>query len=162
MLRGDADDASFRTAVERTLGPALPVEPNTTSRSMDTLVLWRGPDEWMVVTPPEGAPSAIAALCEALADGAGAVADVSDAYAVITVTGSRARDLIATGCFLDLHPRVFGPGRCAQSHIAQAQVMIHQLDETPAFDIYVDRSFAEYLWRWLDDAALEFRGPSGP
>ena len=28
--------------------------------------------------------------------------------------------------------------------------------EGPVFDIYVLRSFAEYLWAWLEDAAQEY------
>jgi sarcosine oxidase gamma subunit len=26
----------------------------------------------------------------------------------------------------------------------------------PAFDIYVPRSFADYLWAWLEDAGREY------
>jgi sarcosine oxidase subunit gamma len=28
--------------------------------------------------------------------------------------------------------------------------------DTPAYDLYVHRSFADYLWRWLEDAAKEY------
>ncbi|NIO38860.1 MAG: hypothetical protein GTO41_00860, partial [Burkholderiales bacterium] len=31
-----------------------------------------------------------------------------------------------------------------------------QVDEAPSYDIYVHRSFADYLWRWLEDAAQEY------
>jgi sarcosine oxidase subunit gamma len=60
------------------------------------------------------------------------------------------------GCSLDLHPREFGPGRCAQSTLAKAQIILHQLDDGPTYDLYVARSFAEYLWAWLEDASLEY------
>ena len=53
-------------------------------------------------------------------------------------------------------PRQFRPGRCAQTGLARAGVLIHQTGAEPAYDIYVDRSFAEYLWTWLEDAAAEF------
>lgn len=29
-------------------------------------------------------------------------------------------------------------------------------NETPNFEIYVRSSFAEYLWRWIEDAAGEY------
>jgi sarcosine oxidase subunit gamma len=35
-------------------------------------------------------------------------------------------------------------------------VLIHQVDDAPAYDVYVLRSFAEYLWLWLEDAAKEY------
>jgi sarcosine oxidase gamma subunit len=30
------------------------------------------------------------------------------------------------------------------------------VDKAPTFDIYVARSFAEYLWAWLEDAGGEY------
>ena len=74
----------------------------------------------------------------------------------INADRTRARDLLAKGCSLDLHPRVFGRGGCAQSHLAKAQVVLHQVSDEPAFDLYVLRSFADYLWAWLEDAAGEY------
>ena len=64
--------------------------------------------------------------------------------------------MLAKGCPLDLHPRVFGPGHCAQSQIARVNAIIHQRDGSPSYDIVVRRSFADYLARWLDDAAAEY------
>ena len=61
--------------------------------------------------------------------------------------GETARNLIAKGCPLDLHPRVFAAGRCAQSVLAKADVTLHQLDEEPSYDLFVLCSFADYLWR---------------
>ena len=60
------------------------------------------------------------------------------------------------GTSLDLHPGVFGPGRCAQSSIARCHMLLHQTGDAPAYEIYVHRSFSDYLWRWLQDAAREY------
>jgi sarcosine oxidase gamma subunit len=39
-------------------------------------------------------------------------------------------------------------------------VLIHLVDDEPArgpsFDVYVARSFAQYLWTWLEDAGREY------
>jgi len=35
-------------------------------------------------------------------------------------------------------------------------VLIHQVSDAPAYELYVLRSFADYLWRWLEDAAREY------
>jgi sarcosine oxidase subunit gamma len=63
---------------------------------------------------------------------------------------------LAHGCSLDIHPRVFGPGQCAQTLLARVPVIIHQRGDEPSFDIYVQRSLAEYLWSWLEDAAQPY------
>ena len=169
-LRGPAGDAAFAGAVQQALGVALPVEPNTTATAAtstgpgDLTVFWLGPDEWWVVTPG-GGPAMADKLRAALAGQKAAVTDVSESRTCIHVRGSRARDLLAKGCPLDLHPRVFSAGRCAQSHCAKALITLHQVaDEDgggdggggPAYDLYVLNSFAEYLWLWLEDAAREY------
>lgn len=165
-LRGPAGDKAFDAAVKKTLGVALPTEPNTTTAKGDLTVFWLGPDEWWVVTPGDG-PATADKLRAALAGQKAAVTDVSESRTCIHVRGPRARDLLAKGCPLDLHPRVFTAGSCAQSHCAKTMITLHQLADDgsdegddegsgPAYDIYVLNSFSEYLWLWLEDAAREY------
>ncbi len=157
-LRGDAADAQFVSAVSEVLGVAPPLEPNIVAEQGEHALLWLGPDEWLVLTPPDAQGGVLERLRGALADRFGAVTDVSGGQTVITLSGKRAREVLAKGCTLDLHPRAFGPGRCAQSRIAKSAALIRQTDESPAFEIVVRRSFADYLWQWLEDAAREYRG----
>jgi sarcosine oxidase subunit gamma len=84
------------------------------------------------------------------------VVNTTDARTTIRIHGTHARDILMKGCPLDLHPREFGPGQCAQTIVAKADVLIHQRDDVPTYDIYVLCSFARYLWDWLVDAAKEF------
>jgi sarcosine oxidase subunit gamma len=151
-LRGDAADGALAAAVREVLGVELPLEPNTVGRGDDASVLWLGPDEWLAVMPEGHEVRALQALDSALAGTHALVSDVSHARAVVELSGTDARTVLAKGCSLDLHPRAFGPDRCAQSALARAHVLLHQLDETPAFDLYVHRSFMEYAWDWLVDA----------
>ena len=157
-LRGDAGDPAFVAAVERAVGVRPPVVPNTVEGPEDLAVgarlLWLGPDEWLAVS--QDGDDRVTALTEALAGLHAAVADVSDGRAVIALSGPNARDVLAKGCPLDFHTSVFGPGRCAQSHLAKAHVLVHQIEPAPLYEIYVHRSFADYLWRWLEDAAEEY------
>jgi sarcosine oxidase subunit gamma len=69
----------------------------------------------------------------------------------------RARDLLAKGTSIDLHPRLFGPGRCVQTGFAGANIVLRQIDEVPSFEILVPNSFAEHLWSWLEGGAREYR-----
>ena len=154
-LRGDPSDRAFLDAAERELGVGLPLEPNTVARGRDLAVLWLGPDEWLVLAPPERT-GVEADLRQALDGQRHAVVDVSGGQTVVSLSGGRARDVLAKGCTLDLHPRVFGLGRCAQTLIARANVTIWQDDETPSYDLIVRRSFADYLALWLSDASREY------
>ena len=155
-LRGDHAEPAFLEAVASVLGLGLPLEPNTVSEGDPNLALWLGPDEWLVLTPPGRQTEAVEALSTALGETFHAVNDVSGGQTVITISGEHARDVLAKGCTLDLHPRAFGPGRCAQTLVAKASVVIRQLDESPSFDLVVHRSFADYLAQWLEDAAQEY------
>lgn len=69
-----------------------------------------------------------------------------------------AREALAKVCSLDLHPRRFGPGRCAQTLLARCGAILHQLDDAPSYDLLPRRSYAEYLWMLLTDAIAEFGG----
>lgn len=156
-LRGDPADSAFVQAVEAVLGLALPVQPNTVAGSQDRIALWLGPNEWLLMTPPDGEVELIDALRKSLTDLFAAVTDVTGGQTIISVKGPLARDLLAKGCPLDLHPRIFGPGQCAQTHIAKTAALIRPRDgEPPVFEIIVRRSFADYLWRWLEDGAAEY------
>ena len=156
VLRGDSAGAEFRSAVSAVLGLDPVVEPLTAVRKRDVSLLWLGPDEWLVVTPDRRAERIERGLRDALEGQHAALTDISHGRTVLVLSGPDARVVLAKGCPLDFHPRVFGPGRCAQSRLAKCQVLIHQTDEAPAFDIYVQRSFAQYAWTWLEDAGQEF------
>ncbi len=155
-LRGDAGHEGFLEAVANAVGVAPPTEANTVAAAGKNAILWLGPDEWLVATPPGAERALAAALNEALDGRHVAVTDTTDARTVIRLHGVRARDVLMKGCPLDLHARAFGPGQCAQTLIAKADVLIHQRDDAPTWDIYVACSFARYLWDWLVDASREF------
>ncbi len=60
------------------------------------------------------------------------------------------------GVSLDLHPREFRVGQCAQTGLSRANVLLHLIDDVPTFEIYVLKSFSDYLWRWLEKVAQDF------
>ena len=156
VLRGDAADAGFRDAVAAVLGLEPVVEPLTAARRRDVSMLWLGPDEWLVVTPDRRLERIERTLRDALEGRHAALTDVSHGRAVLVLSGPDARAVLAKGCTLDLHPREFGPGRCAQSRLAKCQALIHQATDAPEYEIHVQRSFAQYAWTWLEDAGREF------
>jgi hypothetical protein len=35
-------------------------------------------------------------------------------------------------------------------------MLLHQINEIPTYEVFVNRSVSDYAWRWLEDAALEY------
>ena len=138
-------------------GVPLPMQPNRVAAMRELRTLWLGPDEWLVTAPQGVASDLFGRLTRALAGRPAAVHDLSASRAAIEVAGARARDLLAKGCGLDLHPRAFGPGQCAQTVFAKLPVILDQLSPAPLYRLFVRRSSARWLVQWLIDAADEFR-----
>jgi sarcosine oxidase subunit gamma len=159
-LRGDPAERAFMTGVGRVLDLLLPTEPNTTASKGTVTGLWLGPNQWLLTCPADDVGLFMNTLRQALADSHTALTDVSDGRIALTLAGPSARDVLAKGCPLDLHPRAFKTGQCAQSLLAKADVLLHlRSDDLPSgltFDVYVARSFAPYLWSWLEDAGREY------
>ncbi len=161
-LRGETE-APFLGAIEQAFGFVLPLNAPETAREGDLEALWLGPNEWLIVGPDQdgaGGEHLAVQFRRALQGQHAAVTDVTESYTVIGVEGARAREVLQKGTGLDLHPRSFRPGHVAQTLLARADVIIHRIGPR-AYDLYVRRSFAEYLWRWLEDAGLEYGAAVG-
>jgi sarcosine oxidase subunit gamma len=134
-------------------GLPLPLRPNRVAMRGSLRVLWLGPDEWLVVALGDAGADLPALLARAVARRRAAISDLSSSRAVIEIGGIAARDLLAAGCGLDLHPRAFHAGQCAQTLFARVPVILDQLDEEPHYRLLVRRSYARWLCDWLVDAA---------
>ncbi len=147
-LRGSPGDEQFLQAVQSTLGQPLPTIANTFTAGENTQ-FWLGPDEWLLVTGP-GKENGIAVQLEkSLSGQCHSLVDVTGGQILIRLRGSQVRKVLAKGCTLDLHPRAFKVGQCAQTTLAKTSMLIALVDDTPTFDIIVRRSFAEYAALWL-------------
>ena len=151
-LRGELTDAAFVGAVESVLGCKPPAKANTIAQGNGCDVLWLGPDEWLVRSLEARAATLETKLRVAFDGAYAAAVDVGSGYTVVEVSGERVRDVLARGCPLDLHPRLFARGQCAQSHFFKASIVLIPTGDN-AFDIVVRRSFADYFCRILLDAA---------
>jgi sarcosine oxidase subunit gamma len=152
-LRGAWSDA-FASAVQQTLGVNIPATSPGTAKSDDLTALWMGPDRWWLVADSAVLPS-VNELHQKLAAFNAAVVEVGDAFVAVKIAGPNSRDVLAKGCTIDLHPRAFKTGSVVQTNLAKAQIALYQLDEI-TYQIFARRSFAEYLWTWLEDAGIEY------
>jgi sarcosine oxidase subunit gamma len=137
--------------------PPLPTTPSTSVEGPDATVIWFGPQEWLVTSTSQAAEALEAQLREVTTEHGGAAVDVSAQRTTVRLRGAHARDVLAKGCSLDLHPAVFGPGAAAQTMLGLAAVVLIPLDDKGTdYRILVRSSFAGYLADWLIDAAEEF------
>lgn len=147
MVRRGRDEA-FAAAMARGFGMA----PPATCRSATGAVtaIWIQPGAFLLTSPESGLAARTAAVFDAIA----AVEDQSHGRTTLTIAGSAARDILARGCRIDLHPRVFGPGCAVTTPIAQIGCLLHQTDDAPTFELTVAATLAEPFFHWLVEAGL--------
>lgn len=155
-VRGNADNAEFQAGIKRCLHLELPLAPNTTSSNAQHILFWLGPNEWLLHCPEDTQAEVESTLRQEVSGLHAAVTDVTDYYAVIRLSGAKAREVLAKGTPFDVHPKIFTRGECAQTCFAHASILLHCVDDSPIFDLQVRWSFAEYLWQYLLDAAREY------
>lgn len=142
-------------AVGVALGFALPTRPKTSAVGEGIAALWLGPDEWLLlddraIPEDEGAPGTMSA---ALADVPGiSVVEVSHRNAGIAVEGRAAEAIVAAGCPQDLRLRSFPVGAASRTVLSKAEIVLWRTGEE-RFEIECWRSFADYVWAFLEEAA---------
>ena len=122
-LRGQRSNPAFGPTVKKVVGAALPGVNKTSGKSEGVHVLGLGPDEWLIITPTGEETGLQANLRKALADFHAAATLTGESMTVIRLAGAHARGVLAKGCPVDIHPRVFGPGprfigSCTRRHSA--------------------------------------------
>ncbi len=152
-LRGNG--AMFHAAVERVLGVALPTASGERAVAGERVAIWMGPDEWLIQSTQDMAADLERGFREALGSQYYAVVDVSSGYTVIDIEGANVRAVLASGCPLDLHPRAFVEGQCAQTHFFKAGITLCRNGDD-RFQVILRRSFAEYGCLMLLDAAQPY------
>jgi methylglutamate dehydrogenase subunit D len=142
----------FEEHVRACCGAGLPVELHRGLTSGDShLVRITQHQYWWIAARSDS----MIRLARELPAAAGTVTMLSAGRVRLRITGSQARDVLAKGISLDLHPAVFQVGRGAQTGLHHTGVFLERVGDD-SFEIYVQRTYAESIWEWLIDAALPF------
>jgi heterotetrameric sarcosine oxidase gamma subunit len=163
VVRGDIGFASVNAkrdkraalvaAVETAFGLALPDGARRTTVGALTFA-GTGPAQW--IASAEGAEAAgLATRLRGRLGPFATVTDQSDARLVLQLSGAQARDVLAKGVPIDLHPKVFKVGDVAVTQAAYTGVQIDRLDEA-TYQLATPRSTAGSFWSWLSASAAEF------
>ena len=150
-LRGDLADAGFAAALEAATGCAVP-DVRRSSEAGDNRALWMSTDEVLVFCDWPSAPGMVATFMEKAGDAHVLALDVSDARAVFRIEGAKAWRVLAKGAPVDLAPGQFEIGDVRRTRIATVAAGIVKTGDE-AFEVFCFRSYAAYLWNWLNVGA---------
>lgn len=156
-FNGRHDEAA--AAIGKALGIECSTRPGDCSADEHTQIVWNGPNSWMIICQDEQAgrsPGELLATLEKAVGELGAVVDQSHGRCGLRLSGARAREVMAKNTAIDLHPRAFGPGRCAMTSVAHMNATVVQVDETPTYDLFVIRSLARSFAHAIEHACQEF------
>jgi len=158
ILRVRKDKAALETAVGAILGLEL---PSTLSSSFidkgsdGALCLrWMAPDVWLLSCPVENAYAIEISLREKLGDASIAIVNVSGGFTVLELQGPHANDVLKKSTAYDTHPDNFAVGKVVNTVFAKAQVTMRCIGPEHV-ELVVRRSFADYVWHWIQVAAVE-------
>ena len=154
-LRGNPQDPAFAQAVQQALDLPLPVAACSSIANAQLRVVWVGPDDWFVIGAAGEQESIAQRLRAALSGQHYSVSDVSGGYFMVSLAGVQARDVLAQGCPLDLHPSVFKPGQSAGTLFFKVGIYLWQRDTTPTFEMLVRRSFIDHFWQLINHCTLD-------
>jgi sarcosine oxidase, subunit gamma len=116
--------------------------------------LWMGPDEQLILAAADGGESLGAQLRAALGALPHSLVDMSHRQLALEVSGSTAQTLLNAGCPLDLHISAFPVGMCTRTVLGKADIVLWRT-APDSFHVEVWRSFADYVARFLTEAARE-------
>lgn len=153
-IRGDAHDPAFAAGVHKALGMELPAALTLVINGESSLQ-WLGPDEWLLIVPTGEEFGAEQKLREALAGLHIAVVNVSGGQQVLELSGPKVREVLMKSTSYDVHPDNFPVGKAVGTVFAKSQLVIRRTGEE-TWELLIRRSFSDYWWLWLQDAAAEY------
>jgi sarcosine oxidase subunit gamma len=147
-------EAQLAGRVQRSFGIELPKTPRYAGSSSMSLV-WSGPAQWLALCEQNERPQ-FASYLRSLFSGVASVIEQSGGRTTVRVSGPRAREALAKGVHIDLHPQSFVVGDTAITSVAHIGVQFWQINEIPTYDFSMFRSFAVAFCEWLVEASAEF------
>lgn len=150
-------------AAGRAFGVALPTEACRAAAGESRAALWLGPDEWLLLAA-EGEEAAIeAAFAGMLAGVPYSLVAVSHRNTALELSGPDAALVLNAGCPLDLSQEAFPVDGCTRTVLGKAEIVLWRTDPD-RFHVEVWRSFARYVWAFLEEARRELaaEGASRP
>lgn len=127
-------------------------QPGRLATTRTYTLLGLGPGRFQAIAEKPGLDGRLAT---AVTSDVGAVVDLSQARGGLRLSGPAAQDVLQKGLDFDLAPAAFPVGAAAAGTIHHMPVTLARID-AEAFDLFTFRGFAQSLWEWSVDRALEY------
>jgi len=152
-LRGKNRD--FITKVGKVLSIIPPTDPNTSSGNDNLNMLWLSPDEWMIyynnkINLIEANNLEDNLFNEISKVKIGSVTNITDHWIVINIKGDKVFELLSSGSPFNFNNFKNVKGAVTQTLLNHIDVIIHNKNIND-LNLFVRRSFSEYLWSWIND-----------
>ena len=136
------------------LGVALPLSPLTSVEQGDLVVRWIAPDEWLISLPNDQVFD-LETRFRAEMKGHHSLVNGSGGMTVYELRGKHVVDMLKKSTPVDLHDSEFPVGKVVSTVFAKAGAVVRRTGECE-FELVVRRSFADYIWLWIQDASQEY------
>jgi len=153
VLRGTVENAAFVAGVEKVLGVALP-GPTQSSEVGEYSIRWISPDEWLVIVPGTEAFNLEKQLRESIS-GHYSIVNVSGGQTVLLLSGEDAVNVLKKSTGYDVHDSNFPVGKVVTTTLSKTQAVVRRTG-SESWELVVRRTFADYVWLWLQDACAEY------
>ena len=153
VLRANDTRQALSQALLQETGVSLP-ETLQSDEKGDYCARWMTPDEWLLSCPNESAFNLENSL-RSTVKGPIAVVNVSGGYSLLTLSGINALNVLKKSTVYDVSPENFPEGKVVNTTFAKSQITMRALSGG-AFELVVRRSFADYVWLWLQRAGREY------
>jgi heterotetrameric sarcosine oxidase gamma subunit len=152
--RGKASEMA--SAARAHFGVAAPETPKAVP-TMNATLIWSGPDQFFVLS--KGGKHTMQTLAPSFS-GSASLSDQSHARALISISGAKARAMLAKLSSIDLHPAVFPAGAAAATSMDHTSIILWRGNDLPdggaALNLLVFATFAESLWHTILDSSAEY------
>ncbi len=152
-IRTNADNPSLALALKSVLSLDVPGTLQSTSHG-DYCLRWMSPDEWLLSVPIAELFDIENALRETLTEPV-ALVNVSGGYSLVELWGDQVLNVLKKSTHYDCHPRNLSEGKVVNTSFAKSQVTLRCLADS-RYELLVRRSFADYIWLWLQTASREY------
>lgn len=151
-IRGNPQNEAFVNVVNSTLNIKLPTQPCGIIYATWGSLLWLSPDEWLMVCNREQRASFQLLLETALAGIHSQVIDNSGGFTKVLLKGENASDVLHHCTVYDLS--MLSEGKVVGTTFGKSSIFLHKQDN--GYSLVFRRSFADYIWRYLERSALPY------
>lgn len=153
-LRLNSDHAEQMAVVKDILGLSLPLTPLSSAVLAEVSINWIAPDEWLILLPGEQTYDVECRFRE-LMMGHYSLINSSGGSTVLRLSGDNVVDVLKKSTGIDFYDSRFPVGKVVSTVFAKSTAVIRRCDEQ-CYELVIRRSFADYLWLWIQDASREF------